>query len=197
MKAYTNGATNLPSSTKSQIDCAVKKQLGYILGNTGRSFVVGYGTNPPQRPHHRASSCPPLGVQCTWDYFNNPGPNPHTLYGAVVGGPGSADDYIDARNDYIKNEVATDYNAGFTGALAAAKQGLTCAAKMDSEDLPDQQPADSAGQVDDQALLPDQQPADPSVPEVQPPSDSALPPAILQPGPPAEIVPITTPAPGM
>jgi hypothetical protein len=56
-----------------------------------------------------------LGVPCTWDYFNNPGPNPQTLYGALVGGPGSSDDYVDARNDYIKNEVATDYNAGFTG----------------------------------------------------------------------------------
>ena len=32
--------------------CFAKKQLGYILGDTGRSFVVGFGKNPPQRPHH-------------------------------------------------------------------------------------------------------------------------------------------------
>jgi hypothetical protein len=63
----------------------------------------------------RASSCPDLGVECTWDYFNTPEPNPHTLFGALVGGPGAADDYIDARNDFIKNEVASDYNAGFSG----------------------------------------------------------------------------------
>lgn len=31
-----------------------KEQMGYILGDAGRSFVVGYGYNPPQRPHHRA-----------------------------------------------------------------------------------------------------------------------------------------------
>lgn len=31
-----------------------KSQMGYILGDTGRSFVVGYGVNPPQRPHHRS-----------------------------------------------------------------------------------------------------------------------------------------------
>jgi hypothetical protein len=120
MKAYTNGNKNVPAGIQNAVDCTTKKQLGYILGDTGRSFVVGYGTNPPQRPHHRASSCPPLGVPCTWDYFNNPGPNPQTLYGALVGGPGSSDDYVDARNDYIKNEVATDYNAGFTGGLLTA-----------------------------------------------------------------------------
>lgn len=135
MKAYVNGAKNLPTSVKSSIDCTVKKQLGYILGDTGHSFVVGYGTNPPARPHHRASSCPPLGVPCTWDYFNNPGPNPHALYGALVGGPGSSDDYVDSRNDYTKNEVATDYNAGFTGALAAAQLGLTCGAQSKDDDV--------------------------------------------------------------
>lgn len=29
-------------------------QIGYALGDTGRSFVVGFGVNPPSRPHHRA-----------------------------------------------------------------------------------------------------------------------------------------------
>lgn len=32
-----------------------KSQMDYILGDTGRSFVVGFGNNPPSRPHHRAS----------------------------------------------------------------------------------------------------------------------------------------------
>lgn len=31
-----------------------KSQIHYALGDTGRSFVVGFGTNPPQKPHHRA-----------------------------------------------------------------------------------------------------------------------------------------------
>lgn len=98
------------------IDCTVKSQLGYILGDAGRSFVVGYGKNPPTQPHHRSSSCPsPITSECSWDAFNNKGPNPQTLYGALVGGPGADDSYTDARNDFIKNEVATDYNAGFTG----------------------------------------------------------------------------------
>ena len=39
--------------------------------------------------------------------------------GALVGGPKAANDqYTDDRNDYIMNEVATDYNAGFQGVLA-------------------------------------------------------------------------------
>lgn len=130
MKVYANGApaSALPATTKRAIDCSVRQQLGYILGDTGRSFVVGYGVNAPQRPHHRGSSCPDIGTECTWDYFNSPNPNPHTLFGALVGGPAGDDSYADARNDFMKNEVATDYNAGFSGALAAAEQGLLCKA---------------------------------------------------------------------
>ena len=32
-------------------------QVHYILGSTGRSFVVGYGVNPPTHCHHRGASC--------------------------------------------------------------------------------------------------------------------------------------------
>ena len=28
-------------------------QIHYALGDAGRSYVCGFGTNPPQRPHHR------------------------------------------------------------------------------------------------------------------------------------------------
>jgi len=31
-----------------------KTQIDYMLGVGGRSFVVGIGNNPPQRPHHRS-----------------------------------------------------------------------------------------------------------------------------------------------
>ena len=42
------------------------------------------------------------------------------LKGALVGGPKSADDnsYVDSRQDYVTNEVTTDYNAGFQSAAA-------------------------------------------------------------------------------
>jgi len=93
-------------------------QMEYILGKTGRSFVVGYGVNPPVKPHHRSSTCPSTGT-CNWDTFKGSQPNAHVLEGALVGGPKAANDqYTDDRNDYIMNEVATDYNAGFQGVLA-------------------------------------------------------------------------------
>jgi len=80
------------------------------------SYVIGYGENYPKAPHHRSSSCDgPGNCGCS----NNP--NKHILYGALVGGPDSNDDYYDTCQDYRMNEVATDYNAGFTSAVAALK----------------------------------------------------------------------------
>ncbi|NDD22204.1 MAG: hypothetical protein EBZ96_10050, partial [Synechococcaceae bacterium WB9_3_282] len=94
--------------------------IDYILGDNPRnsSYLVGYGDNSPQQPHHRAAS----GVG--WDGFRNGLPNKNILYGALVGGPSQANDfaYADVRSDYIANEVAIDYNSGFTGALAFAAQ---------------------------------------------------------------------------
>ena len=91
-------------------------QVNYILGNNPRnaSYMVGFGHNFPQNPHHRNSHG---GSKAT---FRNSEPNTYILYGALVGGPGSADDfdYEDKRTDYIRNEVALDYNAAFTGAIA-------------------------------------------------------------------------------
>jgi len=96
-----------------------ESQINYILGDGGRSYVVGWGDNPPQRPHHRSSSCPDRPQECNWDAFNNPGPNYQTLNGALVGGPDHNDNYVDDRNNFQSNEVATDYNAGFQSSLAA------------------------------------------------------------------------------
>jgi hypothetical protein len=39
-----------------------------------------------------------------------------------VGGPDANDDYTDDRTDFVQNEVAMDYNAGFTGAVARLYQ---------------------------------------------------------------------------
>ena len=100
-------------------DNFVDAQIGYILGDTGRSYVVGFGNNPPLRPHHRSSSCPsPMSSPCGNAQQYDPAPNPQTLYGALVGGPDNNDNYNDDRGDYVSNEVATDYNAGFQSAVA-------------------------------------------------------------------------------
>lgn len=88
-------------------------QANYALGSSGKSYVVGFGENPPSHPHHRTSQ----GSYC--DNMNEPSKFRHTLYGALVGGPDASDGYTDTVTDYCKNEVACDYNAGFTGLLAA------------------------------------------------------------------------------
>ena len=91
-------------------------QLNYALGDNeyNRSFVVGYGNNPPVHPHHRNSSV--LG---------------EPLVGALVGGP-TADVYVDEEDprwtfpagfqddqgDFVHNEVAIDYNTGLVGMAA-------------------------------------------------------------------------------
>lgn len=87
-------------------------QVNYALGSSGRSYVVGFGEDSPQNPHHRTS-------HGSWaNSMSEPASQRHTLYGALVGGPDSTGAYTDDRTNYVCNEVACDYNAGFTGALA-------------------------------------------------------------------------------
>ncbi len=114
-----------------------KRQVDYALGDNpvGRSYVVGFGNNPPINPHHR-------GAHGSWaDSIESPVNNRHILYGALVGGPSSASDtaYVDDRTNYITNEVALDYNAGFTGALARLRQihGGEPLANFPPTELPD------------------------------------------------------------
>lgn len=106
-----------------QLDDATKKQryhdfavqqINYALGQNPRnsSYVVGFGANSPHNVHHRTA-------HGSWsDDINNPVNSRHTIYGALVGGPDTSDNYTDNRQDYTKNEIACDYNAAFTGALA-------------------------------------------------------------------------------
>ena len=111
-----------PSVDAEKFNQFALNQIHYALGDTGHSFVVGFGENPPKRPHHRSSSCPADPSQtCDWSDFSNPGPNPSTLWGALVGGPGADDSYYDDRGDFVKNEVACDYNAGFQSAVAGLR----------------------------------------------------------------------------
>nr|AXQ39839.1 beta-1,4-endoglucanase [Panchlora nivea] len=95
------------------------EQIGYILGDSGRSYVVGYGENPPSHEQHASSSCPDAPDPCDWDTFDSNEPNSHVLYGALVAGPDADGNYEDIRSDYVGNEVACDYNAGYQSALAA------------------------------------------------------------------------------
>ncbi|GAA3121970.1 glycoside hydrolase family 9 protein [Planomonospora alba] len=113
-----------------------KRQIDYALGDNPRnsSYVVGFGANPPKNPHHRTA-------HGSWtDQITNPAETRHTLYGALVGGPPAPDDaYTDQRDDFVMNEVATDYNAGFTSALARLHKeyGGTPLADFPKKETPD------------------------------------------------------------
>ena len=50
----------------------------------------------------------------------------HVLYGALVGGPGKSGDYKDAIDNYVNNEVADDYNAGYTALLCKMVSEYDC-----------------------------------------------------------------------
>ena len=93
----------------------VEGQINYILGDNplGVNFIVGAEENSPKSVHHRAASCT---YECE---TTRPDQNVFTLYGALTGGPDKRDHWIDWRGDYQRNEVAMDYNAGYTADLAA------------------------------------------------------------------------------
>lgn len=109
------------TTIKERYQTFAKKQVDYALGSTGRSYVCGFGTEPPVHPHHRTAH------GSYTDQLTFPENHRHTLYGALVGGPDSSGKYTDSISDYVSNEVATDYNAGFVGALCSmyAKHGGT------------------------------------------------------------------------
>lgn len=93
-------------------------QINYILGQNPRkgSYMVGFGSNSPQHPHHRTA-------HGAWGRRQEtPAEHRHILYGALVGSPGADDSYNDSISDYVANEVDVDYNAGLVGALARMYQ---------------------------------------------------------------------------
>ncbi|KAJ8319742.1 hypothetical protein KUTeg_001329 [Tegillarca granosa] len=78
-------------------------QINYMLGDNNKniSYEIGFGGHYPKHPYHRSS------------LYNNA-----VLKGALVAGPDKNDNYQDKQDDYQKNEVACDYNAGFQSVLA-------------------------------------------------------------------------------
>ncbi|MGD8401757.1 MAG: glycoside hydrolase family 9 protein, partial [Bacillota bacterium] len=94
-----------------------KSQIDYILGSNPNnlSYMVGFGSNYPQFPHHRAASGRLEGEPAN---ESKKDPERHILYGALVGGPKEDDSYSDDIEEYVYTEVGLDYNAGLVGALA-------------------------------------------------------------------------------
>ena len=90
-----------------------EKQVNFALGDnpTKQCYVVGYADNSPKCCHHRTAHGSWKNAEKT------PTLNRHILYGALVGGPKQDGSFNDDRGDYICNEVATDYNSGYTAML--------------------------------------------------------------------------------
>ncbi len=101
-----------PSEKKDTYWNFAVSQADYALGSTGFSYMIGFGDSYPVHPHHRTAQ----GSYA--DNMNTPSESRHTLVGALVGGPDASDGYKDEVSNYNTNEVACDYNAGFTGLLA-------------------------------------------------------------------------------
>lgn len=110
--------TVLADSDVSKYQDFYETQIDYCLGDNpeGQSFVVGYGEKYPHNPHHRTA-------HASWkNALDTPDENRHILYGALVGGPTQTGAYEDDRQNFINNEVACDYNAGFTALLCKMVQ---------------------------------------------------------------------------
>ncbi|KOM42110.1 hypothetical protein LR48_Vigan04g230800 [Vigna angularis] len=105
-----------------------KEQMDYILGKNplGRSYMVGFGKNPPTQPHHRGASVPTLkkgeeDVPCGMTFskwFMKDEPNPHELTGAIVGGADREDNFKDKRWESPYTEPCTYVNSLAAGVLA-------------------------------------------------------------------------------
>lgn len=101
--------------------------MNYILGENpeGRSYMVGFGNNPPTQAHHRGASVPKISpnaeVNCGMSFvywFAKNVPNPNELTGAIVGGPDRYDNFDDKRWDSTKTEPCTYINSLAVGVLA-------------------------------------------------------------------------------
>ncbi|KAF8090083.1 hypothetical protein N665_0487s0003 [Sinapis alba] len=104
-----------------------KKQIDYILGHNpkGRSYMVGFGPNPPKQAHHRGASVPlseanaPLSCPLSFvKWFNKNQPNANELTGAIVGGPDRQDNFQDFRWTSVYTEPCTYINSIAVGMLA-------------------------------------------------------------------------------
>ncbi|KAK4487607.1 hypothetical protein RD792_005740 [Penstemon davidsonii] len=104
-----------------------KQQMDYLLGKNpkGRSYMVGFGKNPPRQAHHRGASVPKIAlakvISCPMSFvywYNKNVPNPNELTGAIVGGPDKQDNFEDLRTSSAMTEPTTYTNSLAIGVLA-------------------------------------------------------------------------------
>ena len=134
-------ASNLDPTRATTYHNFAVQQINYMLGQNpnNMSYEVGFtnnGTNSAwsQFPHNAPA-------HDSWDdNLTTPAQTRHLDYGLLVGGPDAANDqYTDQRANYQETEGALDYNALFSGDLAAltAQYGGTPVAGFPAPETPD------------------------------------------------------------
>jgi endoglucanase len=134
-------ASNLDPARAATYHNFAVAQINYMLGQNpnNMSYEVGFTNNgkstawsqfPHSAPAHDAWS----------DNLTTPAQTRHLDYGLLVGGPSSADDqFTDSRPNFQQTEGALDYNALFSGDLAALTEqyGGTPVANFPAPETPD------------------------------------------------------------
>jgi len=90
--------------------------VGYIMGDNSSnlSFIVGFGANHADRPHHRNYY---LVDDIMADKNSVSVPTRNEQFGFLVGGAKDPSQYHDVTSDYESTEGGIDYNAGLVSAL--------------------------------------------------------------------------------
>ncbi|KAK9828596.1 hypothetical protein WJX72_000945 [[Myrmecia] bisecta] len=138
---------NVPAAYRDTVWRFSYYQVNYLLGDSGRSWVTGFGSNFPTFLWHKYSVNPfidwPLRGKNVWlgldrgpwtvkknevpviveasklDTEGSYYPNKFTVYGYLFAAPLEDDSLIVGRKDYTYAEATTDGTTAFTGCLAA------------------------------------------------------------------------------
>jgi len=110
-------------------------QISWIFGRNyyNRSQVTGVGKDPPLHPHHRPSQAD--GIDSPWPGYLVGGGN-NTSTQAPNSNKNGATNWTDDVNDYELNEVAINWNAPLTYALASFLDAYTGAATQPDAAIP-------------------------------------------------------------
>jgi hypothetical protein len=116
-------------------------QISWIFGRNyyNRSQVTGIGKDPPLHPHHRPSQAD--GIDKPWPGYLVGGGN-NTSTQAPNSNKNGATNWTDDVNDYELNEVAINWNAPLTYALASFLDAYTGPTSNSDAAIP---PSDASG----------------------------------------------------
>ncbi|KAF9624034.1 hypothetical protein IFM89_007732 [Coptis chinensis] len=102
-----------------------QSQADYILGKNPKSmsYLVGYGAKYPVHVHHRGASIVSTSilhsvVECVKGFekwYSRKEGNPNVIFGALVGGPDSKDEFSDERYNYEQTEPTISGTAPLVG----------------------------------------------------------------------------------